>query len=138
MHKAIPIASLLASLTSLLCLGGCVSPGQSMIPHGELSMAQIYDHQASQTAGVAVNRSWDNGSFQASRYAVSNTTLAPRGVRVNARAPTSRAHFQLLPNPVVPLTVFPHLAEGQTPVPGYQTAFFVYNKNQFALPSEVY
>ena len=128
MHKAIPIASLLASLTSLLCLGGCVSPGQTMLPRGELSMAQIYDHQASQPADRAVS-SWDTTRFQGARYAVNvRPTVARGGASVKAHASTSRAQFQLLPNPVVPLTVFPHLAEGQTPVPGYQTAFFVYDK----------
>ncbi len=46
--------------------------------------------------------------------------------------------FPLLPNPVLFMWVHPHLAgEAHTvPIPGYPTAFHLYERDYFALPSE--
>lgn len=46
--------------------------------------------------------------------------------------------FPLLPNPELLLYVYPHLAGNEeAPVPGYTTAFFLYDTPHFALPGEV-
>ena len=46
--------------------------------------------------------------------------------------------FPRLPNPILVMYVFPHLAgETQAPVPGYATAFPMYLQVQYALPGEV-
>jgi conjugative transfer region lipoprotein (TIGR03751 family) len=46
--------------------------------------------------------------------------------------------FPRLPNPTLVMYVFPHLAgETHAPVPGYATAFPMYEQVEYALPGEV-
>ena len=46
--------------------------------------------------------------------------------------------FPRLPNPTLVMYVFPHLAgETQAPVPGYATAFPLYEQVEYALPGEI-
>ena len=46
--------------------------------------------------------------------------------------------FARLPNPTLILYVFPHLgADNQYPIPGYSTAFPLYEQVYYALPGEV-
>ncbi len=46
--------------------------------------------------------------------------------------------FPRLPNPTLVMYVFPHLAgESHAPVPGYATAFPMYEQVEYALPGEV-
>ena len=46
--------------------------------------------------------------------------------------------FPLLPNPQLVLFVFPHLSIEGAPVPGYATAFPMYQIDQYAMPGEGY
>jgi len=55
-------------------------------------------------------------------------------------APTLDAvlqRFQRVPNPDLVMYVFPHLARGRYPVPGYYTAFPLYETVEYALPGEL-
>ena len=46
--------------------------------------------------------------------------------------------FPRLPNPTLVMYIFPHLAgEAGAPVPGYTTAFPMYEQVEYALPGEV-
>ena len=45
--------------------------------------------------------------------------------------------FAPLPNPAIVLYIDPHLAEAGHPVPGYSTAFTLYETPQWALPGEL-
>jgi len=45
--------------------------------------------------------------------------------------------FPALPNPTLVMYVFPHLSPAGTPVPGYATAFPMYETTRYALPGEV-
>ncbi|QIL80332.1 TIGR03751 family conjugal transfer lipoprotein [Diaphorobacter sp. HDW4A] len=45
--------------------------------------------------------------------------------------------FARIPNPDLVMVVYPHLAKGQYPVPGYVTVFPMYEQTQYALPGEV-
>lgn len=44
--------------------------------------------------------------------------------------------FPLLPNPSLVMYVYPHMAQSGVPVPGYATAFKLYETEQYALPGE--
>ncbi|HHQ7236233.1 TPA: TIGR03751 family conjugal transfer lipoprotein [Salmonella enterica subsp. diarizonae] len=44
--------------------------------------------------------------------------------------------FPRLPNPDMVMYVYPHLADGRAPVPGYSTVFSFYSSPQYALPGE--
>lgn len=45
--------------------------------------------------------------------------------------------FARVPNPDLVMMVYPHLAKGKYPVPGYVTVFPMYEQTQYALPGEV-
>ena len=45
--------------------------------------------------------------------------------------------FARVPNPDLVMVVFPHLARGEYPIPGYVTVFPMYQKVEYALPGEV-
>ncbi|MDX1656612.1 MAG: TIGR03751 family conjugal transfer lipoprotein, partial [Candidatus Competibacteraceae bacterium] len=47
------------------------------------------------------------------------------------------ARFPTVPNPTLVLYVFPHLGPHGVPVPGYATAFPLYETVEYALPGEV-
>lgn len=49
-----------------------------------------------------------------------------------------QATFPRLPNPTLVMYVYPHLStSSQLPVPGYSTAFPLYERPQYALPGEM-
>lgn len=55
------------------------------------------------------------------------------------RRHTSKRHFRTLANPEVDIHVYPHMAHANgeaQPVPGYNTAFFMYKENHFAWPTD--
>lgn len=45
--------------------------------------------------------------------------------------------FARLPNPDLVMVVYPHLAKGKYPVPGYVTVFPMYEQAEYAMPGEV-
>lgn len=45
--------------------------------------------------------------------------------------------FARVPNPDLVMVVYPHLAKGKYPVPGYVTVFPMYDQTFYALPGEV-
>jgi len=45
--------------------------------------------------------------------------------------------FPRLPNPELSLYVFPHFTRKGHPVPGYSSAFLLYEKSEYALPGEL-
>ncbi|GKS87282.1 TIGR03751 family conjugal transfer lipoprotein [Acidovorax sp. SUPP1855] len=48
-----------------------------------------------------------------------------------------RQRFVRVPNPDLVMVVYPHLARGTYPVPGYVTTFPMYEQTFYALPGEV-
>jgi len=48
-----------------------------------------------------------------------------------------RQRFARVPNPDLVMVVYPHLARGKYPVPGYVTVFPMYEQTLYALPGEV-
>lgn len=45
--------------------------------------------------------------------------------------------FARVPNPDLVMVVYPHLAKGRYPVPGYVTVFPMYETTEYAMPGEV-
>ena len=65
------------------------------------------------------------------------TELAPGPVKASALRQLE-TRFPRLPNPDLVMYVFPHLARGAYPVPGYFTAFPMYERVEYQLPGEGY
>ena len=49
-----------------------------------------------------------------------------------------RRDFRKVPNPEIVAYVFPHISDGELPVPGYFTMFHLYERDHFALEQEGY
>ncbi len=146
MNKAIKISSLLISLTSIVLLNGCTTPGKNMLPHGDMTMAQIYRVQTglagpSDTQGNGDNTS-SNNQFDVSRYQGKTTHVIPVNDQYMDDAQNQiNSEFKVLPNPNVAAYIFPHMSHysgTNVPVPGYTTTFFLYEKNHYAMPGEEY
>ena len=121
---ALAFTAVLAAL-----LGGCtaMAPRESPLPHGGPTMTEIYrKHMAAEGTGGPRERlplrAPDEDAELAQRHALSQA--------LNNR-------FERLPNPDLTMHVFPHLAQGRYPVPGYDTVFPMYETVHYALPGEV-
>ena len=120
------------SLISLV-LAGCASTKETVLPQDGPSMKTIYEeHIVEMNArdpqvirGELGNRSILTGDAALQGY----TRDAFNEIDVL---------FPRLPNPTLVMYVFPHLAgETQAPVPGYATAFPLYEQVEYALPGEI-
>lgn len=124
----------------LALLGGCTStsvPTQSPA-NGSLTMTQIYDS----TAGSKQVTPMDGANIEDVRGQVATQTSSAVHYADYTRTADNEVSnlFKPLPNPQIPVYIFPHLAQtgsDDLPVPGYTTAFFLYPHEEYALPSEV-
>lgn len=119
---------ILAGLISLgAFLASCANPFQarSPIPDDAMTIEQIYNHHSATTGKI--HKRFDsslNGSSSLEGYSRSVTNELS-------------VQFPRLPNPTIILYIFPHLSLEGTPVPGYSTMFQMYEKAEYALPSEI-
>ena len=130
---------------SVVCLTGCVNPGKNLMPADTgPSMAHIYSAQTG--AGVNdLNSDTSDATNSPLPSAPAQITDAPKLITnadytMNAQDQVNTV-FKLLPNPTIAVYIFPHMTQFQNtdvPVPGYTTAFFLYEKNHYAMPGEVY
>jgi conjugative transfer region lipoprotein (TIGR03751 family) len=134
------------TLAVTLVATGCtvVAPRGSPLPRDGATMSEIYRQHVD---GASPD---GTGSNRSSVDSATGELLSPRDrlPRRGADADTVSAErralseplanrFERLPNPDLTLHVFPHLARGRYPVPGYDTVFPMYESVQYALPGEV-
>ena len=116
-----------------LVLAGCASTKESVLPQDGPSMKAIYEGHVHEMN--AENPQVIRGEL-GSRSIVSGDA-ALHGYTRDAFNEID-VLFPRLPNPTLVMYVFPHLAgETQAPVPGYATAFPMYEQVEYALPGEV-
>ena len=118
---------IILTATALLGLGGCATP--ELLPRDLPDLRTIHDrHLSGQQRGdrpiVVRTRPIEAGSAQLRGY-----TRSVYNEIDNL--------FPMLPNPTLVMYVDPHLSEAGYPVPGYATAFTLYDRPRFALPGEV-
>ncbi|HFD86797.1 MAG TPA: TIGR03751 family conjugal transfer lipoprotein [Gammaproteobacteria bacterium] len=116
-----------------LALAGCASSKDAILPQNGPSMKAIYESHVNEmnTQDTQIirhelgNRRLDTGESALQGY----TRDAFNEIDIL---------FPRLPNPTLVMYVFPHLAgKTQAPVPGYATAFPMYDRVEYALPGEV-
>lgn len=135
---------ILSVVSSVSVLSGCASSskGDHLIPQEGLTVSQIYAQSGQgESVGSPYGTTQDDDLIEArARAASANTSSASHSpTTVSLQKPTSR--FQLISNPSIPIYIYPHLVSmgnDEVPVEGYQTAFFLYSKNHYALPWEHY
>ena len=101
---------------SCVMLSGCSTSKEEMLPAGDNTMLELWngaDGGGSTSRQSAADRSY-------SRTQESEITQ----------------QFPRLPNPDMVMYLYPHLADGNTPVPGYSTVFPFYSQTQYAMPGE--
>ncbi|EMC6796296.1 TIGR03751 family conjugal transfer lipoprotein [Escherichia coli] len=126
---------LLFVMSVALVLSGCATSKEELLPAGEQTMLELWQGKTA-------------GGGQRHALAARETLRRPLTVTeqqgMNAEAYSfSRTQeseisqqFPRLPNPDMVMYVFPHLAGGTSPVPGYSTVFPFYSRTQYALPGE--
>lgn len=123
--------------SSFFILTSCTSPGKNMIPKGgDMTMSQIYQNETSENnsgslQGIAKIRQ----ALLQPQDTVSDTQLS---YNENNNIDTE---FKRMPNPEIRLYLYPHLVHenGESyPKPAMTTAFFLYKRNHFAMPNEIY
>lgn len=133
MHKA-AVKAFTITLISLLtaCSAGTK---ENMLPQTGPTMEDVYrNHEKQMSAG---------GSNTDSVYAGIRERLAgdfDNDLAGYTRDASREIHqqFPRLPNPTLVMFVYPHLSTAsRLPVPGYSTAFPMYERPEYALPGEL-
>lgn len=127
-------ASPLAALMTTLLLAGCATSQEELMPAGDTTMMEIWQHQAGHSTGQ--RRLLDVRSEL--RRPLESPELVSEQLRYSRDASNEiYSQFRRLPNPDLVMYVFPHLAGSeQVPVPGYSTVFPLYQRTQYAMPGE--
>jgi len=125
--------SLLLIFNFVFALSGCASSGTA-IPQGGSTMVEVYQEAMQESNTDTLD------SARAQFTSLNVTQLSDKANSLNfTRNQTNEITnlFPQLPNPQLVMYVYPHLAsEDEVPVPGYTTAFSLYEKNHYALPGE--
>lgn len=127
--------AMMAAVLITILLSGCSTSKEEMLPPGDHPMLELW--QGKDGGGSAHNavaardslrRPLTDGEHQ-------STATIDRSYSRTQQSEISQ-QFPRLPNPDLVMYVFPHLAEGNTPVPGYSTVFPFYGQVQYAMPGE--
>lgn len=128
--RMITILTLLAALISLTA---CSSMRGNVVPQSGPTMEQVYDSVDEQNNNIANQGNLNQLRQQVSLSQKTQTSSLAGSVSANAVS----QQFHKLPNPELKMYVFPHLSgQDQVPIPGYFTAFNVYEHDYYALPQE--
>ncbi len=116
----------------LTLMSGCSTSQQQMLPvNPDTTMLKLWQRQSGGAQRLMDSRATlRRGPEQASRLTTNQHSYT------RDAASEVRQQFPRLPNPDMVLYVFPHLASGTSPVPGYSTVFPFYTRTQYALPGE--
>ena len=126
---------ILISALGLISLGlaGCASTKDTVLPQDGPSMKAIYEGHLSEM---------NMHNPQVIRHGLGNRPILTGEAALQGYTRDAfkeiEVLFPRLPNPTLVMYVFPHLAgEAHAPVPGYATAFPMYEQVEYALPGEV-
>ena len=111
---------------SCVMLSGCSTSKEEMLPAGDNTMLELW------------NGADGGGSTSRQSAAARETQADAQADRSYSRTQESEItqQFPRLPNPDMVMYLYPHLADGNTPVPGYSTVFPFYSQTQYAMPGE--
>lgn len=113
-------------------LNGCASSGTA-IPQGGPTMAEVYADAMHESNSETLNQA----RAEVPKISVSNSVQNNLSNYTRTSDNEINNLFPQLPNPQVVMYVHPHLNNSdEAPVPGYSTAFSLYEKNLYALPGE--
>lgn len=113
-----------------IAIHGCSFSGhrESPLPKTGPKMIDIYRQHLKDENGSRVGE-FNPRSRSYDETGETSQARRPSGADANTR-------FARLPNPDLEMYVYPHLAKGRYPVPGYTTVFPMFESVQYALPGE--
>jgi conjugative transfer region lipoprotein (TIGR03751 family) len=126
MHNTCKLAKLVTITLVLTSVLGCSSK-EAIIPQSEVNIADVYNQQTMTNKGRSV------------RMAV-NVPLAHQDQPIDAYQlhNMKRTNFMLLPNPTLYMYVNTKLsAVDRAPIPAFLTEFKMFERDEYALPSEI-
>lgn len=133
----IKIASVIpVSLISLALLmgSGCSSMTTAELPQDGPKMQQVYENHFEKSGHQEIEGAREQIGTQRGR-AIHNGDTDLNGYTRTAYSEINEL-FPRLPNPTLIMYIDPHLTQAGHPVPGYSTAFPMYETVQYALPGE--
>ncbi|EAM2983598.1 TIGR03751 family conjugal transfer lipoprotein [Salmonella enterica] len=129
LQPAMPVSMLVMAAI----LSGCSTSKEALLPAGENTMMELWQNKApSGQPAVQARETLRRPLSQTERNG--DNRLAESYSRTQESEISQQ--FPRLPNPDMVMYVFPHLAGGTAPVPGYSTVFPFYSQTQYALPGE--
>lgn len=129
----IPLTPIVALSLISLVLAGCASTKDAVLPRDGPSMKAIYNRHLNEMNA----RDPQILRHELGRRQILTGEGDLQGYTRDAFNEID-VLFPRLPNPTLVMYVFPHLAgEASAPVPGYVTAFPMYEQVEYALPGEV-
>lgn len=139
--RLVALAAALAGLTGCSVIANRESPLND-VTRGSSTVVDIYRSKTGSAANIIQPKLREQ---QKSPRQLLHTEAGARPVadgdgdtrRYWSALEPMRQRFARVPNPDLVMVVYPHLARGQYPVPGYVTVFPMYEQAQYALPGEV-
>jgi len=132
--------AVLLAIVAAIALGGCATSSEKLLPRGEHTMLDIWQHETGGGTGSQAGRQLLDARQSLRRPPTDADVQAAPSLNVAyTRTAANEIHrqFHRLPNPDLVMYVFPHLAgTDSVPVPGYSTVFPLYQRVQYALPGE--
>ncbi|CDL79959.1 TIGR03751 family conjugal transfer lipoprotein [Xenorhabdus cabanillasii] len=118
-------------------LMGCTTSKEKLMPAGEHNMMEIWQGKAGEKVSTGqLNQRVRNTHIrplnmhgQEKQIMLSDTYSRTQETEISQQ-------FPRLPNPDMVMYIFPHLSQGNLPVPGYSTVFSFYQQVQYAMPGE--
>ncbi|EIU1655452.1 MULTISPECIES: TIGR03751 family conjugal transfer lipoprotein [Pseudomonadota] len=127
-------------LLAAAVLAGCATSSEKLLPRGEHTMLDVWQHETGGYNGGQAGRLLLDARQDLRRPLIDADTLAaPARNEAYTRTAANeiQRQFHRLPNPDLVMYVFPHLAgTDSVPVPGYSTVFPLYQRVQYAMPGE--
>lgn len=125
LNPAPAVLTIVAAVFLTAC--SVAGPRESPLPKTGPKMIDIYyNHLRQDVDGAASEQRRFDPAESMERIPVRDTTSSPLNNR-----------FARLPNPDLEMHVYPHLAGGKYPIPGYVTIFPMYESVQYAMPGEM-
>ncbi|MCR6480991.1 TIGR03751 family conjugal transfer lipoprotein [Variovorax sp. ZS18.2.2] len=140
-HARTSPRALLAALLIATCLAGCSVTGPRESPLNEVTRGSptVTDVYRGKTVSTKASERTETPQQLLRRQTSARGVAQGDGdtSRYWSALEPMRQRFARVPNPDLVMVVYPHLAKGQYPVPGYVTVFPMYEQVQYALPGEV-
>lgn len=132
--RYLALSVVLTCSTSLL--SGCATSKDEVLPPGDHTMLQLWNGEDGSASPVQAT----TGARETLRRPLTapEAQTARRTDESYSRTQYSEINqqFPRLPNPDMVMYLYPHLVDGNTPVPGYSTVFPFYSRTQYAMPGE--